>query len=761
MKRRFNLRITGIVQGVGFRPFIYKLAGDHGLTGWVLNDSQGVELEIQGEEESCKTFLESITAKKPEISVIEELIDKEVPVSTGEENFIIKPSRKSASEFVLISPDLATCPDCTSELMDPDDRRFRYPFINCTNCGPRFTIIQDIPYDREKTTMSEFPMCPDCSSEYSDPGDRRFHAQPNACPACGPELTLLDNDGTEFDTESDLIKITVDLLRKGKIVAIKGLGGYHLACDAMNPEAVSELRSRKYREDKPFALMFPGIESIRDQCFVSEEEQRLLTNEIKPIMLLKKKSGCSIPEQVAPGQNYLGAMLPYTPIHLLLLNDFNGPLVMTSGNISDEPISYKDPEAEDRLSKIADYFLVHNREIYIRNDDSVVREFKGAPYLIRRARGYVPFPVLLPLDSEIPVLATGGMLKNTFCLTRDKYAFVSHHIGDLDNLETLRSFSEGIEHFKKLFSIHPEVVVYDKHPGYLSTRWALESGIKNSFGVQHHYAHVLSCLADNRFSGGKVIGVCCDGTGYGDDGSIWGCEFLVTDYTGYNRAGHLLPFNLPGGDSAILNPYKTGISLLKEAGFKNNEINNLIFKDLAEELEIIENMLSEEINTVKTSSLGRLFDGVSSILGIRERINYEAQAAIELEMLADLSTEKIYPYEIKENNGIFKIDFRDMIKQIVSDRTSERPASEVAGKFHNTVIDFLFSTIQKISEKTGLKTVALTGGVFQNIIILNQLYNRLTGAGYSVLIHRNVPANDGGLSLGQAVFGIINSRKEI
>ncbi len=753
--KRNRIRITGIVQGVGFRPFIYNLAKSFAFTGWVFNDSRGVEVEVQGSGSDLVEFRKGISTRKPAISLIETIDSIDISIIKNEDSFIIKHSKKEPGEFVLISPDLAICDNCLEELFNKEDRRYHYPFINCTNCGPRFTIIKDIPYDRGNTTMLPFKMCNACQSEYDDPGDRRFHAQPDACFDCGPGLTLLSSNGTETPTKN-IINKAVHLLRSEEIIAIKGLGGYHLACDALSDAAVSKLRGRKYREEKPFAVMFPSIDQVKEFCEVTPEEANLLTGTVRPIVLLKKKDGTKLPETVAPKQKYLGVMLPYTPLHYILLTEFNAPLVMTSGNISDEPISFLDNEAKHRLKDIADYFVIHNREIFMRCDDSVSRIFNGKEYPLRRARGYVPFPIILPGQSDVSVLGCGGMLKNTFCLTRNNYAFISHHIGDLENLETYKSFEDGIEHFKKLFSITPELIVSDLHPEYLSTKYALDSPIKNKVSVQHHYAHILSCMADNKLPNEKIIGVACDGTGYGDDGNIWGGEILIADYNGFERFGHIDYFDLPGGDSAIINPYKTAISLLLKSGISDDVILTKLFPDLNAEFKIVKNMITKKLNIVKTSSLGRLFDGVSSIIGVKHKINYEGQAAIELEMIADENYNGQYSFDLKKDGGTQLLLIEQVIIGVVNDLLNGMSNEIISSKFHNTIVEIFAKAILEARNYSNINQVVLSGGVFQNMIFLKKIIIKLKSLNFNVIIHDNVPCNDGGISLGQAAFGIFN-----
>jgi hydrogenase maturation protein HypF len=747
--KRVEIGISGIVQGIGFRPYIYNLAQKHFIRGWVLNNEKGVFIDAEGEDGHLDRFIQEIPKLAPPLARIELFQVKHLE-PLGSTTFEIRKSEEVQEKFVLISPDVATCEQCLTELFSPQNFRYRYPFINCTLCGPRFTIIQDIPYDRHKTTMAPFTMCLVCQKEYEDPSNRRFHAQPNACPACGPSLRLEDKEGKEVP--GDPIEKTLDLLRREAIVAIKGLGGFHLACDAKNNEAVASLRSRKYREDKPFAVMCPNLEEVKQHCEVNEEEEKLLLSVERPIVILRRKEGSTIAHAVAPYQNTLGVMLPYSPLHHLLLNGSLKTLVMTSGNISDEPISYKNGEAKNRLSKIADYFLFHNREIHMRCDDSVTRVFEGKPYVLRRSRGYVPFPIKLSFPFEM-ILACGGELKNTFCLTRGQYAFMSHHIGDLENLETLTSFEEGIEHFKKLFYIEPKAVAYDLHPDYLSTKYALSLLDMPKIGVQHHHAHIVSAMAENGIEG-DVIGVALDGTGFGTDGTIWGGEVLKANYRDFDRLAHLKKVPMPGGSMAIKEPWRMAMVYLSEAfgdEATKPEI-DLIKRIDFQKWDILKRAIEKKINTPWTSSMGRLFDAVSSLLSIKDEVHYEGQAAIELEMIADHNVGEEYSFQILKGERPMVIDPAEIIRGVVHDLVQGIPLSKISGKFHRTVARLIIETCEAIRSKERLNRVVLSGGVFQNIFLLSLVVEGLRKSGFDVHTHHLVPTNDGGISLGQAVI---------
>lgn len=749
MKYCCHIVITGIVQGVGFRPFVYNLARQHNLTGFVFNDTSGVTIEIEGERELVVTVAEHIQKNPPPLATIfsVEMVAKPPRHFT---DFEIRESGESDDKFVPIAPEVATCDDCLADITDPQNRRYRYPFTNCTNCGPRFTIVKDIPYDRQLTTMESFPMCDACQHEYETPSDRRFHAQPNACPLCGPTLKLSDAQGEVIETE-DILTRSIQLLQQGKIVAIKGLGGYHLACDATNNEAVATLRARKHREHKPFALMVKDVDAVRRICTVSTEEEKLLTGTVRPIVLLEKLAECGLPEDIAPRQNYLGVMLPYTPLHHLLLNESGLILVMTSGNISSEPIAYGDNDARQRLQGIADYYLSHNREIHVRTDDSVSRIWNGQEMPLRRSRGYAPFPLLMDSPFTASILACGGELKNVFCLTRDQYAFMSHHIGDLENLETLTSFEEGVEHFKRIFNIEPLCLAYDLHPGYLSTQYALGYQNIEKVGVQHHHAHIVSCMADNNLDG-EVIGVAFDGTGYGTDGKIWGGEFLLSTRASFSRMGHLEYFPLPGGEKAIKEPWRVGAALLHQVfGHDMFTLDIDFIKALDRgQWAPMEQMISGGFNAPLTSSAGRLFDAISALVGVRKNIHYEGQAAIELEMTAGADS-GVYPVEVDANQQKDLVLLAPIIRGIVDDLANRVPLTTIGARFHNTMAQLIVSSCERISATTGVRRVALSGGVFQNSRLLTASYAALVQKGFEVFVHHRVPTNDGGLALGQAV----------
>lgn len=751
MRCRTQIKIKGIVQGVGFRPFIYKLARKYNLLGYVLNNTSGVLIDVEGEIASIDAFIENVKTKPPPQAVIFELKSNNMEL-LGYEDFVIKVSEAQEEKFVPISPDIATCDECLQELFNPSDRRYRYPFINCTNCGPRFTIVKDIPYDRKFTTMKPFIMCDKCQGEYDDPGDRRFHAQPNACPVCGPGLFLLNGNGNKIDVP-DVINEVCRLLKEGEIIAIKGLGGYHLACDAQNQDAVSKLRSRKYREHKPFALMVKDIDTAKRLCYVGEEEERLLKGTIRPIVLLKRRPDCPVSKDVAPSQKYHGIMLPYTPMHHLIVRESGLVLVMTSGNISCEPIAYLDEEALESLKSIADYFVFHNRNIHIRTDDSVNRVWRGKEILLRRARGYAPFPLLLPFKFEEQILACGADLKNTFCMTRENYVFVSQHIGDLENLETLTSFEQGIDHFKRIFNIDPAFAAYDFHPEYLSTRYALSLAGTKKIGVQHHHAHIVSCMVDNGIDG-RVIGVSFDGTGYGMDGKIWGGEFLVCDYGSFERAGNLEYMPLPGGEKAIIEPWRIAGSLLYNIygeGMYDLDMDFIKNLDL-NRWKSIKKMLDNRLNAPMTSSVGRLFDAVSALTGLRKKVHYEGQAAIELEMAAGGGKAGSYLYDLNDAGNTTLIMIEPVIRGVVSDIINGKSVAAISSKFHNTIADIILNICLIIRKRNRLDRVCLSGGVFQNIFLLERAFVLLNKNGFKIYTHHRVPPNDGGIALGQAII---------
>ncbi len=749
MIQRMQIQIQGTVQGVGFRPFVYNLAIQHALTGHVSNNTRGVQIELEGEAGAMERFLSALQRQPPPLACIESIESRPNLSPIGYEQFAILESTTLEEKLVRISPDVGICADCLAEIFDASNRRYRYPFTNCTNCGPRFTIVQDVPYDRKMTTMKDFDMCKDCDREYHDPTNRRFHAQPNACPKCGPRITFSDSSGI-IAHEDAALQLAIQKILHGKIVAIKGIGGYHLCCDSLNDQAVSILRNRKVREDKPFALMALSVNNIREFCDVDDAEEDLLTSDRRPIVLLRKKSDCSIPESVAPKLNYLAFMLPYSPLHYLLLLDFDRPLVMTSGNTSDEPIAYQDDDAFERLSHIADCFLSHNREIHVRCDDSVTRITLEAPCIIRRSRGYAPDPITLPFEFEHPLLACGAELKNTFCLAKQNYAFVSHHIGDLENVETLKSFEDGITHFKKLFNIEPEAVAYDLHPEYLSTKYALDLATPLKIGVQHHHAHIASCMADNAIIG-DVIGVAMDGLGYGLDGNFWGCEFMIANLQDFQRVSHLQYLPMRGGAKAIKEPWRMAATYLNHtygSGFSGIDL------DFNHRMDLKAWKVLEKVKSPLTSSMGRCFDAISSLLGIRDRTQYEGEAAIELEMLAQDDIFEAYEFGLSDDGTA--IEVAPVIISVVSDIQAKVPAPVIAARFHNAVADLIVGIAIKIRKMSKLNRVALSGGVFQNSLLLNKTITKLKYELFDVYSHHRVPSNDGGISLGQAV--IANAR---
>ncbi|MFL7814048.1 MAG: carbamoyltransferase HypF [Anaerolineales bacterium] len=771
----YRIHINGIVQGVGFRPFIYNLALQHRLTGWVRNTSSGVEIEVTGADADLENFLTGIPSEAPPLSRIETIEHQRID-SAGYSSFEILHSQVIEGAFQPISPDVSICDDCLRELFDPSDFRYRYPFINCTNCGPRFTIIKDIPYDRPKTTMGGFELCPTCQAEYLDPLNRRFHAQPVACPSCGPEIWLESaQGGKEVLARGDQALTNVqDLLAEGSIIAIKGLGGFHLACDAENQGAISRLRQRKNRPAKPLAVMMPDVETVRRYCHLSKDGEELLSSPQRPILLLEELDEQALPNGIAPGQHKIGVMLPYTPLHYLLFSKEqtfpNSPysiLVMTSANFRGNPILTRNQQVRDDLSGIADYFLFHDRDIHIQCDDSVLANFlphdrDGDPsYPVRRSRGYAPQPLSSPLSSA-PVLAVGGELKNTFCHTKDSYAFLSQHMGDLKNYQSLVNFQESITHYENLFRIQPALLAYDAHPDYLSTRYALERSERDglpALPVQHHHAHIASCLADNHDPGSEpVIGLAFDGTGFGDDSAIWGGEFLIADYRGYERFGHLAYFPLPGGDLAIRQPWRSSLALLYSLGIPwENDLLPVAYAQNIPEilpgvsaLSSLQNQLISGTNTPPTSSMGRLFDATAALLGIRQVISYEGQAAIELEALADADETASYPISLNSEQ-IFSP--APLISGMLQDFRNGLPAARIAARFHNSLAVLSLITAQRVRELRGLSRVALSGGVWQNISLLTRCYRLLTEDGFQVLYHHQVPPNDGGLALGQAVIG--------
>ena len=743
-----RLKVNGIVQGVGFRPFIFQLAEQYGLKGEVANTSSGVSIHIEGPNGSVASFEADLSAKHPPLAYIVEINAKSESIQNFSD-FSITKSKGESKTSTLISPDVSICEDCLAELLDPDDRRYHYPFINCTNCGPRYTIIDDIPYDRPKTSMRQFQMCAACQSEYDNPTDRRFHAQPNACADCGPHVRLYDNCRNELSQEDPILKAT-ELLKQGYILAVKGLGGYHLAADAANSDAVKRLRHRKLREEKPFAVMSYDLGSIHKFAELDAADQKLLTSIQRPIVLLKKKSPNCLSAAVAPKNKYFGVMLPYTPLHYLLLKQGFSALVMTSGNLSEEPIAIDNDDAFERLADIADYFLIHDRDIYLRSDDSIVRNMVGSKRFIRRSRGYVPIPIFLKSRMP-PILACGAELKNTICVTKQDKAFLSQHVGDLENLATYEFLKLTAAHLKRILDIDPEIIAYDMHPDYLSTRFAQEQPTIHKIQVQHHHAHIVSCMAEHKLDG-PVIGLSFDGTGYGTDGAIWGGEILIAEEDHFERTGHLAYVAMPGGTAAIKEPWRMALSYLRDAyggQFREQKI-PLLDEIEGKKLTVISEMITKGINAPLTSSLGRFFDGVAAICGIRRRVNFEGQAAMELEMLAADTAESIYDYDWISGDTI-KVLPAPIVRGIVKDIQDGKPAAEISAKFHQTLIHLFTELCAIIRKDRGLNRVVLSGGVFQNAILLTGLTDALERRRFMVFSHHQVPTNDGGIALGQAV----------
>lgn len=754
--QRLRLEIHGAVQGVGFRPFVYRLATDLGLSGWVINDTRGVFIEVEGPGSTLSRFLERLPAEKPPRAIIHSL-DAAWLKATGYDRFEIRHSDNQGAKTVLVLPDIATCPDCLAEVLDPADRRHGYPFTNCTNCGPRFTIIQALPYDRPNTTMRRFSMCPACRAEYENPLDRRFHAQPNACPVCGPALEM---EGAAAD---EALARAAGALRAGQIVAVKGLGGFHLMVDARNEAAVTRLRERKPRRDKPLALMVRDLEQARTLCHLSPPAEALLTAPEAPIVLLPRRPAAPVAAAVAPGNPNLGIMLPYTPLHHLLLRAVDFPVVATSGNLTDEPICIDEDEARQRLGHIADRFLIHNRPIERHVDDSVLWLVQEQPQFLRRARGYAPLPVLLPRAAP-SLLAVGAHLKNTVALSIERQVFISQHIGDLETAEAMAAFERVIADFLRLYEATPVAIAHDRHPDYLSTRWA-QSNIQYPLSnirlvpVQHHHAHLAACLADNGVEG-PALGVTWDGTGYGADGTVWGGEFLLGDAADFRRVAHLRPFRLPGGEAAVKEPRRVALALLWEL-FGDDA---LAREELAPirafrpaERRLLGQMLARGVNAPVTTSAGRLFDGVAALLGLNQQVTFEGQAAMALEFIAATTEAGAYPLAVVEQAAEpgsagaapppppLVLDWQPLLEAILADLQRGAEPGMMAARFHNALVE----AIVAVAGAVGEARVALSGGCFQNRWLAQRAARRLREAGHEVLLHRQVPANDGGISLGQ------------
>lgn len=762
-RERIHARVEGIVQGVGFRPFVYRLADELALTGWVRNDHRGVELEVEGRARDIESFLARLPVEAPTLARVGRVrVQRRSP--REEQRFLIAPSVRTGEADASVVPDAATCPDCLAELFDPDDRRFRYPFINCTNCGPRFTIVRGVPYDRPSTTMADFEMCAQCRAEYEDPGNRRFHAQPNACHVCGPRVLLIGAQGKILEAPpANVVTAAARLLAQGSVLAIKGLGGYHLAACADDEAAVALLRARKRREDRPFALMVANLDAAHDLALLGEQEVALLMEPARPIVLAPRRKDAPVAPALAPRADELGLMLPYTPLHHLLLDDLGamGPraLVMTSGNLSDEPIAYDDGEARARLAEVADAFLLHNRPIHMRTDDSVVRVVQvgesgqgaGArrPLFLRRSRGYVPGSLRLPLPTSLPLLALGAELKSTFCVARGERAWVSHHIGDLGNWETLRSFREGIEHFQRLFAVLPELLVHDLHPDYLSTDYAMDQVGVESLGIQHHHAHLAAVLAEHG-ERGPAVGAIYDGTGYGSDGTAWGGELLLGGLSGFERVGHLRPVPQPGGDRAAREPWRMACVWLAQATGEPLPAIPPILLDRVdpEQWSAIARIADHGVAAPLSTSVGRLCDAIAALCGLHCKVTYEGQAAIELEAIADPAEDGAYaiPYDAGQ------LDPRPAILAAHADVLRGVSEAKVSARFHNGLATATAEACAEIAGSASVSLVVLAGGVFQNRLLLERVAGLLQAAGLRVLTPQRLPPNDGAISYGQAAI---------
>jgi hydrogenase maturation protein HypF len=762
--RRARLAIRGAVQGVGFRPFVYRLANELGLAGWVNNSSQGVFVEVEGGRACVEEFVTRIEAEKPPRSSVQSLETSWLDAA-GYTSFEIRPSSSRGAKTALVLPDIATCADCLREVFDSYDRRYRYPFTNCTNCGPRFSIIEALPYDRPNTSMKSFVMCGECRAEYENPRDRRFHAQPIACPICGPHVELWDALGTHLSTHDAAIADAVQAIGAGRIIAVKGIGGFHLIVDARDEGTVRRLRGHKHREEKPLAVMFPSLGSAKQQCELSPLEERLLCSPEAPIVLLRRRRA-EVADSVAPNNPYLGVMLPYTPLHHLLLSELGFPVVATSGNLCDEPICTDENEALERLGRIADLFLVHNRPIVRHLDDSIVRVVAGRELVSRRARGFAPLPMPLKAPARTTV-AVGAHLKNTVALAVGSQVFISQHIGDLETAPALAAFQRVIADFERLYEARPEIVAADAHPDYLSTKFARECGLP-LVSVQHHYAHVLSCMAENELEP-PALGVSWDGTGFGTDGTIWGGEFLKIDRDGFERLSHLRTFHLPGGEAAVREPRRAAIGLLFEIfGDEAFDMTDLppVRAFSANELRTLRSMLAQKLNAPLTSSAGRLFDAVASLIALRQRSAFEGQTAMELEFALDsVESTHAYPVRLAE-----VIDWEPAIRKILADVRNGVEAGEIAAKFHNTLVE----AIMEVARVSGETCVVLSGGCFQNKYLTERAVCRLREEGFRPYWHQRVPPNDGGIALGQIVaamrvteeprkraVGFVNYRREL
>lgn len=744
---RYIVKIYGIVQGVGFRPFVYKKANDFKIYGYVKNIGGAVLIDCSGKRENIKHFILDIIKEPPNLAKIEKvqcisikndlLIDKYI----NKGKFVIKESINQKNAVKFISPDIATCSKCLEDIKKKGTYRFEYAFTNCTQCGPRYSIIKALPYDRQNTTMEDFSMCEECKKEYDNPLSRRFHAQPNCCEKCGPKLFLTNNKGKQIQCE-DPIKETIKLIEEGKILAIKGIGGFNLVCDGRNEQAINILRSRKYRKDKPLALMAKDIGIVKEICYISYREEEVLSSNKRPIVILKKKYPSSLPEIIAPRQNKIGVMLPYTPLHHLLFNENLNLLIMTSGNISGRIMEYKNDEAVKHLNKVADYFLIHDREIYVPEDDSVIKVINEVERVIRRGRGYSPYSLKTEIKHQI--IAVGAQQKNAICVSKNGYAYLSQYLGDLGEFDYHENFKYILRHFNNLFDINAELIVYDMHPSYLSTKYAKEQKIRK-VEVQHHHAHMVSCMAEHSIYD-TAIGIIFDGTGFGLDGAVWGGEFFIGNRSSFKRVGQLEYVNIQGGEQAIKEPWRCAVSYLYALGYDPLEI----IQDVENEnIEVVKQALKSNVNCFLSSSVGRLFDAVAALCGIRNNISYDGQAAIELENVIEDEVEESYLWNIKADDGIFNIQYNGIIEGLLKDIERKELISKISSKFHNSLIEASCALVCKLREKEYINKVFLSGGVFENEYLLKRIYKNLINQGFKVFYNEQIPTNDGGISFGQ------------
>jgi len=756
--KRYILKIYGIVQGVGFRPFVYKKAKDYKICGWVQNVGGAITIDCTGTRNNIKKFISNIVKEPPSLAKIEKIkctAMKEEQLFDEKANklsFIIKESTNEINQIKFVSPDVAICPACLKDIQKKESHRYKYAFTNCTDCGPRYSIIKALPYDRNYTTMKSFPMCKECQMEFENPRSRRFHAQPNCCEKCGPKLWLTDKKGKQVQCQ-DTIKETIKLLEAGNILAIKGIGGFHLVCDGRNDEAIKLLRSRKHRRDKPLALMARDMDIIMEICNISEEEKQVLESNKRPIVILKKKVDCIVPEVVAPGQNKLGLMLPYTPLHHLLFNNNLNLLIMTSGNLSGNAIEYRNDEALEHLSEVADYFLLNDREIYIPTEDSVVKVIDEAESIIRRARGYCPYAV--KVETKMQILALGGQQKSTICVSKNGYSYLSQYLGDLEKFRCYENFKYILKHFNNLFDIDVEIVVHDIHPTYLSTKYAKLHKTR-TMQVQHHHAHMVSCMAEHLIYE-PVIGVIFDGTGFGLDGAVWGGEFFIGTRHSFKRVGQLEYVKIQGGQQAIEEPWRCAASYLKALGYDSLDIIQGVER---EKIEVVKQALNSGINCFLSSSIGRLFDAIAALTGIRNNINYDGQAAIELENVINDEIEECYPWNFEERDGMFHLQYKDIIEGVLKDVKRKELVAIISAKFHNSLAQATCALVCKLGEREAIKKVMLSGGVFENQYLLRKVYKNLIKSGFKVFYNKQIPINDGGLSFGQLHVAIATLGQE-